>query len=317
MDGIRFDAWVRRLVAIPRSRRTTLAILASSGLVGLVTAAPQHTSARDKHPHRQQRVAQRKPDGPIRGHPPGPRLACKFAGQTCGSMRVPGKRKAKRFVRCCDANAFCGRVLVDGSAVPVGPSQRGWCLCSRCYQDADGDGFCEPTPAPPCVALSGACRAYGDCCDPGAGNPAGPCIVDTFACIPRNFCPPESLACAVVTPQKGSTQCDALPDGTPQCCKLQGIACTHDCQCCGTLRCEQGTCVPCVADGPACPAGCTANAECHLCCAGYCRVDGKCGPPQGCVEYGGVCTPSSVCCNDVPCTGPFPDDGTPHRCRYP
>jgi hypothetical protein len=318
MEDSRFDALTRRLITLAHPRRGLLAFIAGSGVGVLLEATLRKgAAARDKYPRRQRRVAQRKPtDGPIRGQPPGPRLACKFAGQKCGSMRVRRNgRTTRSFVRCCGEGAICGHVLPDGSTVRVGPSQRGKCLCDLCYDDADGDGICRLTPPPPCVALNGACSAYGDCCDPGASVGAAICIGDI--CTGRGFCPPASLACAVVKAQKGSTQCDALPEGTPQCCKLQSIPCANDCQCCGSLRCENGTCVPCVADGIACPAGCAANAECHLCCAGFCRIDGKCGPPQGCVEYGGVCTRSSDCCNDVPCTGPFPDDGTPKRCRYP
>jgi hypothetical protein len=106
-----------------------------------------------------------------------------------------------------------------------------------------------------------------------------------------------------------------MPGGVSQCCKLETMTCTSDCQCCGSLLCQNGVCTPCRSDGASCLSACSADAACAVCCAGYCRVDGRCGPPQGCIEYGQVCTPEDLCCNDVPCIGP--QDGGTMRCRYP
>jgi hypothetical protein len=131
-----------------------------------------------------------------------------------------------------------------------------------------------------------------------------------------------------------------VQDFVAQCCKLETMVCADDCQCCGSLRCQNGRCVPapnvchslgdgcddgepccpgagtciggqcCRSDGGSCPVGCSQEQECAACCAGYCRDDGRCGPPQGCQQYGQACTAGTgECCNAVPCTN--------GRCRYP
>lgn len=307
MDDARFDALARRVMAAARPRRSILALLASGGLL-LGDVTQDIAAARHHRPHRHRREDPQDINEAIT-LPPGKTLGCKFAGQLCGALK---SGKKKKVARCCP-NSSCQRSDGSGNLIPVGKHQRGRCSCDFCFEDPDGDGVCTQKVAPPCAGLNVACNASFACCDPGAGNPAGPCIGDV--CTGVGFCSPASIACDIVRPQKGSTRCNAVPDFATQCCKLASMACADDCQCCGSMRCEGGVCVPCVSDGDICPSTCAADTECHLCCAGYCRVTGLCGPPQGCLEFGQICTLDDLCCNDIPCTGP--QDGGTMRCRNP
>jgi hypothetical protein len=103
-----------------------------------------------------------------------------------------------------------------------------------------------------------------------------------------------------------------------RCCTRDGGDCARSCgagascpACCGGTCRLDGTCGPivdCLASGAACPSGCVPGEACPGCCERTCNLAGDCAA-DGCVLYGGTCTESAQCCNDVPCTL--------NRCRYP
>jgi hypothetical protein len=251
-------------------------------------------------------------------------VLCNKAG-LCGPACAELGDHCETATECCSGGLACATVAADkGEAVscttpssgtvcciPEGAGCTSHCQCCgtlRCVR-----GFCVDH----CLDLNAACHKGSDvCCD-------------------RD----RSVECAIVEPQKGRTRCDTTVAAyVAQCCVVEGNLCSNDCQCCGSLRCQNGVCAPppnvchalgescvdgepccagagactggrcCLGDGAACSQYCGAEADCVACCAGYCRGDGRCGPPQGCVEYGGSCTTSAECCDDVPCTL--------GRCRY-
>lgn len=344
MDEARFDALTRRWETTLRSRRTLVRLLASSGLVpvlGQIIPLDRAEADADKRTHRRRsrphtaiadtgsrviglacRMAQ--PKGPVHGEP-------------CSKRRAVAKHHPPH--GCCP-----GSSCLSGSPLtPVTGKKSGWCFCDDGTEpDPEHQGFCRTIPPPQCLLDSQACTASDQCCQlsglwcaindgPTTGTPGQP----DFYC---------GYECAVVMRDKPDGPC--LTHGqalVANCCRAEGFSCDDDCSCCGDLRCRQvtpnhyqcdpplDTCQPvgdrcddgepccagagrcqdgrcCLPDSAVCPRFCQPGEDCPTCCAGTCRADGRCGPVQGCTDYGGVCSSSAECCNAVPCT-----DG---RCRY-
>lgn len=315
MDDERFDALVRRLGGGSLSRRAALTLFTGGSLSALLgSVLPSTEAAKRRRGKRRESARQASHADPrVIG------LACSMAqpkgpirGERCGSKMDVAKHHPPH--GCCPGSS-CQYGL---PLKPVKGKRKGWCYCDDGNEpDPEHQGFCRKIPPRPCVGLNVACNALDVCCD--LDGPA--------------------VECAIVDPQKGRTRCDTTVGAfVAQCCVVQGTACSNDCECCGALRCQNGVCAPppdvchplaescddgepccpgsgscqggrcCLADGAACGILCSAEADCSACCAGYCRGDGRCGPPQGCVEYGGLCTTGEECCNNVDCTN--------GRCRF-
>ena len=126
-------------------------------------------------------------------------------------------------------------------------------------------------------------------------------------------------ACDVVDPAKYdpslASLCGIKPAGVgkPVCCRPEGQACVFQCDCCGTMRCNDGVCgETCTAVEELCALGTN-------CCdpAGGCgqitqfKADGSiCGTPNTqtknvcCVlNNGAQCASSCQCCGDEVCRG--------------
>jgi hypothetical protein len=250
-----------------------------------------------------------QPKGPIRG-------------EKCSKKSEVAKHHPPH--GCCPGSS-CMR------GTPLVPKSKGWCNCDDGTEpDPEHQGFCRKIPPRPCVGLNVACNALDVCCN----SPDADCVT----CTPTSPSPCPTVRCTGIDATKGRSQC-ATAGGHARCCLVEQAACINDCDCCGSLRCQNGVCAPppdvchalaescddgepccpgagsclggrcCQADGAACGVLCSAEADCAACCAGYCRGDGRCGPVQGCVEYGGFCTSGEECCNNVDCTS--------GRCRYP
>ncbi len=333
MDDERFDALARRLGRASHSRRAALTLLTGGSLgallgsVGASADAAKRRRGKRGKPARQASGSEPRVTG----------LACRMAqpkglvkGEKCGKRLEVAKHHPPH--GCCPGSS-CMR------GTPLVPKSKGWCYCNDGTEpDPEHQGFCRKPPPRPCVGLNVACNALDVCCQDPA-NTGGVCIGDVNDPT-SNYC---GTRCAIVDPQKGRSRCDAVGDFVAQCCQDAGVRCGDDCQCCGSLRCQNGTCAPppdvchglaescadgepccagaggcqggrcCLPDAVACPGRCGPDEDCLSCCAGYCRGDRRCGPVQGCVEYGQICTTAAECCNSVTCL----DSGNGQkRCRY-
>jgi hypothetical protein len=333
MDEERFDRLTRQWAVNLRSRRTLVRLLAGSGLAAILgSTAPDDVTevAASRRSRRRSRPRATEGDPRVIG------LPCSQAvdkhvgppyGGKCGK-RLPVARHHPPH-GCCPGSSCLthkGTVfrLVKGN-------QKGRCYCDDGYEpDETTDGFCRviPPPPPPCVELNAVCREGDHCCDPESASGKGARGIG-----------PGIVTCHVVPPQKGTTICPTGDRSVPQCCLGEGRNCTNDCQCCGDQLCLNGICDPrvpvchqlgdrcddgdpccplsgscvagrcCVPGGASCSMFCGAEQNCGACCSGFCGSDGNCGSPHGCLEYGGFCSSSDECCNDVPCTA--------GRCRLP
>ncbi len=314
MDDERFDALARRLGDASRSRRAALTLLTGGSLSALLGSVGASADAAKRTRGKRGKAAQHasRSDPRVYG------LACRMAqpkgpirGEKCGKRSDAAKQHPPD--GCCPGSS-CMR---GTPAVPVRKGKRGWCFCNDGTEpDPEHQGFCRKPPPRPCVGLQTICNARDVCCNATEGG---------------------DVTCAAIDAAKGRSQC-ATAGHHGRCCLVAQAACGNDCDCCGALRCQNGVCAPppdvchplaescadgepccpgagscqggrcCQADGAACGVLCSAEADCAACCAGYCRGDGRCGPVQGCTEYGQFCTSGAECCNAVPCTA--------GRCRY-
>jgi hypothetical protein len=134
--------------------------------------------------------------------------------------------------------------------------------------------------------------------------------------------------------------CQLDPLGVPRCnglgdeCRAAGETCASTDDCCddrpcvpdsnGVLRCGSDECQPagdsCTVNGDCCPGGVCVLAPGSTVgtCGGEPTTSGGEGGATGtggsgstgiCAEYGQLCTESSECCNDVPCSSGV--------CRFP
>lgn len=116
--------------------------------------------------------------------------------------------------------------------------------------------------------INGTCAGPASCS--GWVNPGNSCYGDVIVPGP---CPP--VTCATVAVQKGAKLCRS---GT-QCCRVEAATCADDCQCCGSLTCENGVCAQsrtCVEFGGLC----SSSGECcrgHACRTGRCYLDQPAG----------------------------------------
>ncbi len=319
----RFDALARRLGAASRSRRAALTLLTGgslSTLLGSVVPSDAAKRRRGKRGKAAQHASRSDPR--VYG------LACRMAqpkglvkGEKCGKKMEVAKHHPPH--GCCPGSSCMRRIPL----IPVDGNKKGWCYCNDGTEpDPEHQGFCRKPPPPACVEVTEPCHSSDACCQN----------------TPK--------VCAPVDNQKGTERCAF---GLPVCCHPEGVECDFHCDCCGSLRCgpragappgstpvcqpppdvchglaescaDGEPCCPgagscrngqcCLPDAVACPGRCGPDEDCLSCCAGYCRADRRCGPPQGCVEYAGVCTTTEECCNNVDCTSGSDGVG---RCRYP
>jgi hypothetical protein len=320
MDDERFDALARRLGAASRSRRAALTLLTGGSLGALLGAVGASADAAKRRRGKRGKKA-RQASG---SEPRVIGLACRMAqpkglvkGEKCGKRLEVAKHHPPH--GCCPGSSCMRRIPL----IPVEGKKSGWCYCNDGTEpDPEHQGFCRTPPPRPCVGLQTICNALDICCNATEGG---------------------DVTCTAIDATKGRSQC-ATAGGHARCCLAAQAACGNDCDCCGALRCLNGVCAQppdvchglaescadgepccpgagscqgdrcCQADGAACGVLCSAEADCAACCAGYCRGDGRCGPVQGCVEYGGFCTTTEECCNNVDCTSGSDGVG---RCRYP
>lgn len=126
------------------------------------------------------------------------------------------------------------------------------------------DPFTPSPIAPRCGRLNETCTSFLSCCNwgvPYQNSYYCPIRVDGEPLDPP--CP--YVTCASVNAQKGAKTCAT---GT-QCCKPEATSCTDDCDCCGSLLCEQGLCTTCRQVGAVC-------SESSECCPGIFCSDGHC-----------------------------------------
>jgi len=122
----------------------------------------------------------------------------------------------------CQNYGACGSIQGGSTrcCVPDGGTCNQLCDCcgtSRCF-----NGVCHPSPGqypdsrcPTGTTLLGTCSNDSECCQYGEAN--------------------GSVVCAAY-----GTGCAVTPG--QRCCRPSGKPCTDNCDCCGTMTCNSGTC---------------------------------------------------------------------------
>jgi hypothetical protein len=235
----------------------------------------------------------------------GEELCCPTNNRSTGELPIPPTHKICETVdgpECCPFDDEC--CSVDG------------CCDGGCYGGADGVSFCcgleHFCPGSPIGA--GLCCASGErCCDGGTDNnncyeccfdtdcPDGVCRNGTCVCLGLGeHCADAQECCqdAGETTCRDTIQCNAPQDTI--CCRPVGSVCGDNCDCCGTIPCEDGHC--CLGQGMG-----ACNGDSSNCCAGLECVgdpgDDSCRVPEPpCAGVGEQCGPGQSCCFVDACT---------------
>ena len=240
-------------------------------------------------------------------------------GQICQDRRCHGGGGTDCHPTCSGATPdCCGATCVDTTTdnnhcgacgFSCGPGFV--CKGAACYEDRCTSA--ETRCGGRCTNLASDPANCGFC---GNRCPADRAGCQGGSCCTRNGqrCPANCTAgqgclgcCGGICDDTGVCSANALP------CLGDGRACPASCapgaicyRCCSLTCLDNGTCgtppPPCQPNGAACPAGCAAGSSCAGCCSGACGMGGACGASTSCLPYGGVCSSSAECCNDVPCT---------------
>jgi hypothetical protein len=322
MDGSRFDAFTRRWGAVRGSRRAALRSLVGVGLGALLAGPGWSTRARKRRRKRCRKNGQ----------------TCVSFGQTLGPccknsscQEVP--QDQRKFCLCkpgfWDPNrtGFCVPVTC-GSLGDACASVEECCpraigtglACARIGNEKGprGCGFLTQ-PDPPsrcCIGEAGTiCTGDCDCCgDLTCQN--GHCLPSRPVCLAvGETCDEDAQCCGGNTTR---TRCSRIDSGKAngrcggpaalrnRCCTAEDWECEDTCDCCGSMRCINGSCRYTLLG-----ASCEDSSECVR---GTCQVvlpkpDGSClipanlPPPQlCCLAEGEQCFGTSCdCCGALTC----------------
>jgi hypothetical protein len=217
---------------------------------------------------------------------------CTKDSECCGSVAFPapdgGAQSQGGYATCGNMDGGVGVCQNPTGCKPNGDVCRlatnscnsscdccsGNCHADTCRQDNLGIPRCSVSQ---CVAANGACATSADCCGPdgGIGNPCVPGANGALTCFPSECVP----SCG---------------------------SCTTSADCCPGSLCLGGVCGPCgggSSDAGTNPDGST-ETEAGTPDGGPTPDAGSTPPDSGlsCSAYGQICTQTSDCCNNVPCT---------------
>jgi len=214
---------------------------------------------------------------------------------------------------CCGAlpcvNGVCGGTAASG--LPPGALCTASAECSQSGGPTvcGGNGVANDGALNCCRAEGGACANAAACCGGlsctngvCSGGATGGSLALGATCTAASQCSQQGGA--VVCTDNG-----IAPDGSLNCCRNAGGACTdanNSAGCCGGLYCLDGVCGERTSGGGTVPLGGSCNATGQCLQAGGAVVCGdngiaSDGPLNCCRNEGGVCTGEAGCCRGLGC----------------
>ncbi len=267
-----------------------------------------------------------KPCCSTQAHQCNPGLSCDVTAKICKTTCGAAGQGCCPVSKCNDANTTCnpstGKCTGTGTVGTIGnPCDIG----SKCTTGHCVGGTC-----------TAACDTVGVACCPGSPKTCGGGLqcAENATCQTKPLCTPIEGDCATTTTCCTGYQCllTVQPVGVADkktCCVTSGTNCPDgDLDCCGYLRCVNGSCAP-NQDGVGClqNSDC-ARADCDLasgtcggaaltcgtltpvggiciadseCCDGVCRTLASTGQDTCCQGASGMCTTSKDCCGVMVC----------------
>ena len=187
------------------------------------------------------------------------------------------------------ANAECSQAGTPAGGVPV--------ICGDNGVGRDGAFNC-------CRNAGGVCSADFQCCG-AAVCASGVCANGGVSGLPLGSSCAASSQCSQAGGPVVCADNGFLRDGTTNCCRNQGGACTGEAGCCGGLPCVNGVCGGTASAGLAVGSVCTASSECSqtggavVCAENGVSSDGAL---NCCRNEGGTCANAAGCCGGLSCT---------------